>query len=329
VKRRAEPTLKIGHSKKGLAMRKGMRRLLKTILVLLVIGVPAYYAAALYSPSAGDESKNAYSIDIAAIRQLADSMPGDRPSDIRYEHVMTFEFAQAMVVAGDPWRGTPVPIYAYQLIYPDKTVIVDSAMNREIAKPEFMVPMYDDAAYARMSAALPKAALIVITHEHMDHIGGIAAYPEPKRLLPALRLTPEQLAHPERMAPAKLPPELATGVQPLQYEQMLAIAPGVVLIRSPGHTPGSQMVYIRRADGREILLLGDIAWHQRNIDLLRERPWFMTALIGENRAQVMPEFVALKQLAQSHPEIRQVPGHDGDVVQALTQAGLMTARFQP
>jgi glyoxylase-like metal-dependent hydrolase (beta-lactamase superfamily II) len=307
-------------------MRKPIRRLLWAVLLLLLIAAPAYYAAVIHSPAA---DSSAYRVDVAAVRRLADSMPGDKPGEVRYEKVMAFEFARAMVVAGDPWSGTLLPVYSYQLVYPQHTVIVDSAMDRSMAKPDFMVPDYDQAAYERVGAALPKASLIVITHEHMDHIGGIASYPQPSRLLLALRLSREQLAHPEAMAPAKLAPELAAGIVPLEYEQMLAVAPGVVLIRAAGHTPGSQMVYVKRADGRELLFLGDVAWHQRSIEQVRERPWFMTALVGENRAQVLPELSALHQLAQSNPEIHQVPGHDGEVVQALVAAGLMTSGFEP
>lgn len=307
-------------------MSKWPRRLIRILLALAVLAVPAYYVLVLYSPAADPA---AYRIDIAAVRQLASSLPGEKPAEIRYEQVMAFEFAEAMVVAGDPWHGTPIPVYSFQLVYPDKTVIVDAAMDRSLAKPEFLVPMYDDAAYQRVSAALDKASLIVITHEHMDHIGGIAHHEQPARLLPALRLSSEQLAHPERMSPAVLPPELAKGIQPLQYEHMLAIAPGVVLIKSPGHTPGSQMVYVQCADGRELLFLGDVAWHARNIQLLRERPLFMTALIRENRQQVLAEFSALHDLAQREPGVHQVPGHDGEVVAALSQAGLLRAGFQP
>ena len=36
----------------------------------------------------------------------------------------------------------------------------------------------------------------------------------------------------------------------------LSIAPGIVLKRAAGHTPGSQMVFVKMEDGRELLFLG-------------------------------------------------------------------------
>ena len=88
------------------------------------------------------------------------------------------------------------------------------------------------------------------------------------------------------------------------------------------------MVYVRRADGRELLLLGDVSWRQRNIDALRERPLFMTLMIGENREAVMAQFVALHALRESEPALALVPGHDGAAVEALAAAGTLQKGFQ-
>lgn len=301
-----------------------MGKWLKRLLITAVIVVGAYYVLVTHSPSEGTP----YTLDIAKVRALANSVPGDKPSDVRYEHIMDFQFAEAMVTAGDAWKWTPIPVYSWQLVYPGKTIIVDTAMNREIAKPDSMVPMYSDAAYLRMQQAMDKTSMIVLTHEHMDHIGGLAASPHLAALLPVLKLTDEQLNNPKGMAPAELPEAVMKGYQPIHYDGMMAIAPGVVLIKSPGHTPGSQMVYVQRADGRELILMGDVSWHLRNIEVVRERPLFMTLIVGENRDQVMGEFKALHDLQQAEPKLPLIPGHDGVVVKALTAEGLISQGFK-
>lgn len=301
-----------------------MKRLLKVLLGLVVVGVPAYWGLVLHSPAPGEP----FELDISRIRAFAESLPGPKPSAVRYEHVVTMRFSEAMLMAGDPWRETPMPVYSYQLAYPDGTLIIDAALPLEIAKPDFLAMDFDAAAYGRMSAAMEKASQIVITHEHMDHIGGIAAHPHLAALKPALRLTSEQLGNPRGMKPAKIPADALAGYEPIHYEGLMALAPGVVLIKSPGHTPGSQMVYVRRADGRELLFLGDVSWRQRNIDQVRERPLFMTLIIGEDRQQVLGQFQALHALHQAEPGLALVPGHDGPAVQALAAAGLLEAGFR-
>jgi glyoxylase-like metal-dependent hydrolase (beta-lactamase superfamily II) len=301
-----------------------MNKWLKRLLITAVIVAGAYYLLVMHSPSEG----SAYSVDIAKVRELANSIPGDKPAEVRYEHIMDFQFAEAMVTAGDPWTWTPIPVYSWQLVYPDKTIIVDTAMNREIAKPEALVPMYSAAAYQRMQSAMDEASEIVLTHEHMDHIGGLAASKNLPALLPKLKLTDEQLNNPSGMAPAELPAAVMKGYKPIHYESMMALAPGVVLIKSPGHTPGSQMVYVQRADGRELILMGDVSWHMRNIEVVRERPLFMTLIVHENRDQVMGEFKALHALQQAEPKLKLIPGHDGAVVKALSEEGLVTQGFK-
>jgi glyoxylase-like metal-dependent hydrolase (beta-lactamase superfamily II) len=143
-------------------------------------------------------------------------------------------------------------------------------------------------------------------------------------------LTTEQLSQPERSLPAKFPDHLLDGYQPLVYEHYQALAPGVVLIKSPGHTPGSQMVYAQTANGAELLFIGDVAWHFRNIELQRERPRLMTWLfLKEDRTAVFGELAALKRLHEAQPAVRIVPGHDGPVIDALVGDGILKRRFSP
>ena len=301
-------------------------RIVLWILAALVaaIGI-AYYPLVMQSPP----PERAFPLDFAKVRALAQSLPGAKATDIRYERVLALEFAEAMTIAGAPWRSFPMQIYSYQLVFPEQTLVLDTAMPREMAKPDALVMDYDDAAYGRVTAAMEKAAQIVITHEHGDHIGGLAAHPHLGQILPHVKLTAEQFASaghtPSTVA---LPATVTQGYQPLTYDAMTAIAPGVVLIKAPGHTPGSQMIYVQRADGRELLFLGDVSWRMKNIEEVRERPLLMTLIIGEDRQAVLGQFQALKALRAVEPGVALVPGHEGAVIKALEAGGLLTAGFR-
>jgi glyoxylase-like metal-dependent hydrolase (beta-lactamase superfamily II) len=164
----------------------------------------------------------------------------------------------------------------------------------------------------------------------MDHIGGLTAHSDVANVLPKARLTREQLSNPDRSLPAKFPDGVLDGYQPLEYEQYHALAPGVVLIKAPGHTVGSQMVYVQTASGTELLLIGDVAWHFRNIELQRERARLVTMVfLQEDRAAVFGQLAALKRLRETQPAVHIVPGHDGPVIDALVASGALKRGFSP
>jgi glyoxylase-like metal-dependent hydrolase (beta-lactamase superfamily II) len=301
------------------------RRILLVLGVLLLLAGAAYYWLLVDShPPSGAT----YALDIDRVRAALEAVPGAKPSAIEVEQVAVFEFPATGVVAGDGWNGVPLPVYSYRLIYPDSTIIVDTALEQSMGGSQ--LKSFDAAALARVQAAMSSAAQIVITHEHMDHIGGLIAHNDLKAVLPKARLTREQLSEPERSLPAKFPEHALDGYQPLVYDQYLAIAPGVVLIKAPGHTPGSQMVYVQTASGAELLLIGDVAWHSRNIELQRERARLMTMLfLKEDRRAVFGELAALKRLHETQPAIHIVPGHDGPVIESLIAAGVLKRGFSP
>src|ERR1044071_8736694 len=135
---------------------------MRRFLISSVIAIAALSALYWWAVRAGRLSGDArYHLDLAQLRELADSLPGPKPLKVKYEHVATFRFFAGMITAGDGWSGSPMQIYAYQLIYPDHTAIIDTAFDRSSAPPDFITKMYDGAAYQRVLAGLSKASLIV------------------------------------------------------------------------------------------------------------------------------------------------------------------------
>jgi glyoxylase-like metal-dependent hydrolase (beta-lactamase superfamily II) len=288
--------------------------LLSLAVALVVIVWPAY------RPSACD-----YTLNLAKLREAASSIPGDKPKEIRVEHVSNASFPKALVIAGQPWKSAELRVYAYQLVFGNKTIIVDTAMNSAQAKHVGMADGYDTAAWDRVVKAMSNAAAIYVTHEHEDHLGGAVAVKDAPYLA-KVHLNPEQLKGGTPSEP-EMSPETRAALTPLPYQGMVAIAPGVVLIRAPGHTPGSQMFYVQRADGVEVLLTGDAALLMDSIEF-EQGPNFLVTMKGHgDRPAVACTLIALKQLRKSEANVAIMPGHDGAIMEALVAKNVFIPGF--
>jgi len=292
--------------------------------LLVLAGAGWLWLTAAEAPPGRSE----FPLDVAEIRRLAGSLPGPAPLRVNSELVAEATLPRAAVFAGESFEPQRMVHHAFQIVFPDRFLILDAGFDRAMHQEMDGGLPYHPQGWERVQAALGRAAMIFITHEHGDHLQGIARHPPPEALVGRLRLTREQLANTERLDQVAMPAVLRE-TEPLVYETYLAVAHGVVLIKAAGHTPGSQIVYVRTQDGRERLFIGDVAWHMDAIRNLHYRPRLVTDFfLGEDRRAVLHQLRALHDLAGSHPEVQIVVSHDPQQREALLESGALGPRFE-
>lgn len=303
--------------------KRGRKILLGVAAILVLLGAVGAYAI---SPVPIPE-KSDFGPPLAEVRALAASSPGPLPTQLRSQQVASVDMRRAVVIAsGGPGVYT-MRMYAYQIVSPDRTILVDAVNDAETMTREMKGSRVFPDGYERMQQALRRASAIVVTHEHFDHSAGISHSPYFAEIAPRVMMTPEQLGSPA-IAPARFTPEQLQALKPLRYEKTYLLAPGVVLVKAPGHTPGSQMVYVRLAGGQEFLLVGDIAWSWENIRLPRAHPRIVNWAVPEDGAAMANQLRYLHDLSVSEPNVHIVVAHDGAQMDELVRQGLVQDGLQ-
>lgn len=298
-------------------------RILRIVLVVVAFLLLAGWGLGTYllGREAVPESSD-FAIDRAELKYMAHAVAGPLPVRLNHQIVAEASLPRAFVLAGASFEPHAMLHGVYQIVYPDGSyLLVDAAFG-----PDFFEAMpghgsYDAAAFERVEQALAGARQIVLTHEHADHIQGLAELDDPASVAGRLFMNAAQHANPETAE--ILPPELMQAVVPVRYAGMKTIAPGVVLLPAPGHTPGSQLVYVRSQDRREYLLVGDVAWHMDAIRELHYRPRLVTDFfLHEDRKAVMAQLRSLHDLLDDQ-QLQIVVSHDADQRARLVESGAL------
>lgn len=84
----------------------------------------------------------------------------------------------------------------------------------------------------------------------------------------------------------------------------------VVIVPAPGHTPGSEAVFLALPSGRRYAMLGDLVWQREGITEREERPFVQRALGDDDTAAVRTNILRVASIAAAFPSMVLVPAHD-------------------
>jgi glyoxylase-like metal-dependent hydrolase (beta-lactamase superfamily II) len=261
--------------------------------------------------------------DLAAIRAMSMVLPGALPLAVNGVRVAASIRPRKFVIEGGDDTRVTMPRTAFQIVYPDCSVMIDSGLDKathDSFSPDKPEPYFAEQ-FAKLERALGNARLIVLTHHHADHVAGVLCAANFSELASKTVITMDvadcMMNTPHRPHLKLAPPALEKFIV-LDYPQYYPVAPGVVLIRSPGHSPDSQMVFIRLQSGREILHSVDSAWIMDNITQSKGKaaPW-----VKEDVPAVMAQLRWLNSIAATEENITILVTHDDELFDRLTRNG--------
>ena len=263
--------------------------------------------------------------NISDIRSLVELQPGRLPVAINAVKVAASVRPNRFVIEGGDETPTSMPRTAFQVVYPDRTVMLDSGLDQAThdSFSQGEKEPYFPAEFDKLTKALNQAGAIIFTHYHADHVAGVVCALNRAELASKTLIT----RHTARfLVEAPHRPHLALTADDIRdfivfdYDDCFPIMPGMVMIKAPGHSPDSQMVFVRLQDGREYLHCVDTAWNMQNIIQMKGKaaPW-----VKENKDQINVQLRWLNGLLDSEPDLTFLVTHDDDQLVKVMEGNLV------
>lgn len=207
--------------------------------------------------------------DGIAAYKVADVFPGVEPGLV------------ATLLEGrlNPDGSLPIPYYPLLVRTADGPILLDAGAGEELAAEWGEAIGRTEASLAAAGLTPDEIALVLITHAHADHIGGLTAvrdgvrvprYSNARHVMSAVEWdywlepgpAPAADAYLAAIARLHLPPLRQAGLLELT-DGAVEVARGVRIVPAPGHTPGHVAIEIESGTA-ELLALGDVVLHEEH-----------------------------------------------------------------
>lgn len=248
------------------------------------------------------------------------------------------------VFFGRNW--VPLPLQAFLIAHRDGLVLFDTGIDPAVqldksyvkqAVGRFLLPRIFrfhlkeadriDHVMAGAGIAASDIQMAVISHLHFDHVGGIAQIPQADLLVNAREWAILSEPHPEREWILREHIEI-----PRAKWQQITFRPSndplfegfdgahdvagdgsIILLPTPGHTPGSMSLLLRQDGWDPILLVGDLTYESSLLD--------QDIVPGTgDRKTLLASFAKVRRLKRRLPNLAIVPSHDFGAEAAIARA---------
>jgi N-acyl homoserine lactone hydrolase len=256
------------------------------------------------------------------------------------------------LLASRRWTG-PRPINAYVIEHRDGLVLFDSGQDRaSVTDPGYFPGGVTGVLYGRLarfeigpqetlSAGLDRLGYAagdvrtaVLSHLHQDHIGGLAELPDADIVvsqaewdtlsspLPEMRgLMRRHIDLPGlRWHRIKTAPTDDAGLAPFQSCHDLFGDGSLVLLPTPGHTPGSMSLLVRRPGLPPLMMVGDLTYDAHLLEAGH------VPGVGSRR-HLRAATAMVNKMRQQYPGLVILPAHDPGAADRLARVTLTTARL--
>lgn len=293
------------------------KRFYKIILLIIFLLLAFCYYAIFYN-GLPEKTRALWSLE-----ELRNMVKDDRDLPLRINSLLVAEgvFPRCLVIAGCGEQDYLFQFRVFEIEYANKTVIIDPVHDKRLhLENGFAGPRFYSKAYVQMQRAMLHADKILFTHEHYDHIGGLTESRYQQQLALKSVLTQEQMQSQAFGKPVFS--DYLLAVKPLLYERYFHVDDGMVLVKAPAHTPGSQMIFVRLQDGREVLFTGDTVWHSDNLREQKSKSRLASLLGGEDAELLGSEIRALIEIFRQ-TQTQLLVAHDKELLAHYLKTGLL------